>query len=350
MNRYYTRVCNFYYGKESKLLVSKKKTLPLNGNNEISFDHVEIISKKLKKKISIKKINKLPKYLKKKILKEIKLISSKKNFFRKLKLNKLINIMGVINLTPDSFSDGGKFNKKNLGYKHALALAQSGAKILDIGGESTRPGSKPISSKIEWLRIYKTLKKLVKKNIVSLDTRKSDVMEKGIKLGVNIINDVSGLSFDHNTINILKKYNIPFVLQHTKGIPQFMQKNPNYKNVILEIYNYFEKKIKLLRIMGVKHNNIIIDPGIGFGKSVKHNVQILKNISIFHSLGFPILLGISRKRFIKDLAGINDSKFRLGGTISSAIFAIKQGVQILRVHDVNEINQAIKVYKKLINL
>jgi len=350
MNRYYTRVCNFYYGKESKLLVSKKKTLPLNGNNEISFDHVEIISKKLKKKISIKKINKLPKYLKKKISKEIKLISSKKNFFRKLKLNKLINIMGVINLTPDSFSDGGKFNKKNLGYKHALALAQSGAKILDIGGESTRPGSKPISSKIEWLRINKTLKKLVKKNIVSLDTRKSDIMEKGIKLGVNIINDVSGLSFDHNTINILKKYNIPFVLQHTKGIPQFMQKNPNYKNVILEIYNYFEKKIKLLRIMGVKHNNIIIDPGIGFGKSVKHNVQILKNISIFHSLGFPILLGISRKRFIKDLAGINDSKFRLGGTISSAIFAIKQGVQILRVHDVNEINQAIKVYKKLINL
>jgi len=350
MNRYYTRVCNFYYGKESKLLVSKKKTLPLNGNNEISFDHVEIISKKLKKKISIKKINKLPKYLKKKISKEIKLISSKKNFFRKLKLNKFINIMGVINLTPDSFSDGGKFNKKNLGYKHALALAQSGAKILDIGGESTRPGSKPISSKIEWLRINKTLKKLVKKNIVSLDTRKSDVMEKGIKLGVNIINDVSGLSFDHNTINILKKYNIPFVLQHTKGIPQFMQKNPNYKNVILEIYNYFEKKIKLLRIMGVKHNNIIIDPGIGFGKSVKHNVQILKNISIFHSLGFPILLGISRKRFIKDLAGINDSKFRLGGTISSAIFAIKQGVQILRVHDVNEINQAIKVYKKLINL
>ncbi len=350
MNRYYTRVCNFYYGKESKLLVSKKKTLPLNGNNEISFDHVEIISKKSKKKISIKKINKLPKYLKKKILKEIKLISSKKNFFRKLKLNKLINIMGVINLTPDSFSDGGKFNKKNLGYKHALALAQSGAKILDIGGESTRPGSKPISSKIEWLRINKTLKKLVKKNIVSLDTRKSDIMEKGIKLGVNIINDVSGLSFDHNTINILKKYNIPFVLQHTKGIPQFMQKNPNYKNVILEIYNYFEKKIKLLRIMGVKHNNIIIDPGIGFGKSVKHNVQILKNISIFHSLGFPILLGISRKRFIKDLAGINDSKFRLGGTISSAIFAIKQGVQILRVHDVNEINQAIKVYKKLINL
>ncbi len=189
------------------------------------------------------KINKLPKYLKKKILKEIKLISSKKNFFRKLKLNKLINIMGVINLTPDSFSDGGKFNKKNLGYKHALALAQSGAKILDIGGESTRPGSKPISSKIEWLRINKTLKKLVKKNIVSLDTRKSDIMEKGIKLGVNIINDVSGLSFDHNTINILKKYNIPFVLQHTKGIPQFMQKNPNYKNVILEIYKIILKKL-----------------------------------------------------------------------------------------------------------
>ncbi|MSP10984.1 MAG: dihydropteroate synthase [Pelagibacteraceae bacterium] len=350
MNRYYTRVCNFYYGKESKLLVNKKKTLPLNGNNQISFDRVEIISKNFKKIIPIKKINKLPKYLKKKVSEEIKLISSKKKNFGKLKLNKLPNIMGVINLTPDSFSDGGKFNKKNLGYKHALSLVKTGAKILDIGGESTRPGSKPISSKIEWLRINKTLKKLVKKNIVSLDSRKSDIIEKGIKLGVNIINDVSGLSFDDNTINILKKYNIPFVLQHTKGTPQFMQKNPNYKNVILEIYDYFEKKIKLLRNIGIKHNKIIIDPGIGFGKSVKHNVQILKNISIFHSLGFPILLGISRKRFIKDLAGINDSKFRLGGTVSSSIFAIMQGVQILRVHDVNEVNQAIKVFKKLINL
>ncbi len=349
MNRYYTRVCNFYYGKESKLLVNKKKTLPLNGNNQISFDRIEIISKNFKKIIPIKKINKLPKYLKKKVSEEIKLISSKKKNFSKLKLNKLPNIMGVINLTPDSFSDGGKFNKKNLGYKHALSLVQSGAKILDIGGESTRPGSKPISSKIEWLRINKTLKKLVKKNIVSLDSRKSDIIEKGIKLGVNIINDVSGMSFDDNTINILKKYNIPFVLQHTKGTPQFMQKNPNYKNVILEIYDYFEKKIKLLRNIGIKHNKIIIDPGIGFGKSVKHNVQILKNISIFHSLGFPILLGISRKRFIKDLAGINDSKFRLGGTVSSSIFAIMQGVQILRVHDVNEVNQAIKVFKKLNN-
>ncbi len=349
MNRYYTRVCNFYYGKESKLLVNKKKTLPLNGNNQISFDRIEIISKNFKKIIPIKKINKLPKYLKKKVSEEIKLISSKKKNFSKLKLNKLPNIMGVINLTPDSFSDGGKFNKKNLGYKHALSLVQSGAKILDIGGESTRPGSKPISSKIEWLRINKTLKKLVKKNIVSLDSRKSDIIEKGIKLGVNIINDVSGMSFDDNTINILKKYNIPFVLQHTKGTPQFMQKNPNYENVILEIYDYFEKKIKLLRNIGIKHNKIIIDPGIGFGKNVKHNVQILKNISIFHSLGFPILLGISRKRFIKDLAGINDSKFRLGGTVSSSIFAIMQGVQILRVHDVNEVNQAIKVFKKLNN-
>lgn len=350
MNRYYTRVCNFYYGEESKLLVNKKKTLPLNGNKKISFDHIEIISKISKKKVSIKKIYKLPKNLKKKIFQELKLISAKKKNFAKLNLSKLPNIMGVINLTPDSFSDGGKFNKKNLGYKHAVTLFKSGAKILDIGGESTRPGSKSINSKIEWLRINKTLKKLVKKNIVSLDTRKSDIMEKGINLGVNIINDVSGLSFDHKSINILKKYNIPFVLQHTKGNSRLMQKNPNYKNVILDIYDFFEKKIKLLRSVGIKHNKIIVDPGIGFGKNVKHNTEILKNISIFHSLGFPILLGISRKRFIKDLSGINDSEFRLGGTISSTIFAIMQGVQILRVHDVNEVNQGIKVFKKLINL
>ena len=350
MKSIYIRPTNIVFGQKADYFIQEGTAKSLCGLDDVGFLSVEILKRQSDghtvEEYSVLELEKLD--FRNEIENDLNKITIKrKNIFNLNFKNPIL--MGVLNVTPDSFSDGGKFNKKNLGYKHALSLVQSGAKILDIGGESTRPGSKPISSKIEWLRINKTLKKLVKKNIVSLDSRKSDIIEKGIKLGVNIINDVSGMSFDDNTINILKKYNIPFVLQHTKGTPQFMQKNPNYENVILEIYDYFEKKIKLLRNIGIKHNKIIIDPGIGFGKNVKHNVQILKNISIFHSLGFPILLGISRKRFIKDLAGINDSKFRLGGTVSSSIFAIMQGVQILRVHDVNEVNQAIKVFKKLNN-
>ena len=142
------------------------------------------------------------------------------------------------------------------------------------------------------------------------------IMEKGIKLGVKLINDVSGLNYDKNTIKLLKKYNIPFVLQHSQGNPENMQKIQNIKMLLLDIYDFFDEKIKLLRSLGINHNNIIIDPGIGFGKNLKHNMSIISNISIFHSLGFPILVGISRKRFIKEISGKNDSKSRIGGTIS----------------------------------
>ena len=172
-------------------------------------------------------------------------------------------------------------------------------------------------------------------------------MEKGIKNKVNLINDVSGFEYDENTVNVLKKHKIAFVIHHMKGTPENMQKNPNYKNVLLDIYDFFENKIKKLRSLGIKHNNIILDPGIGFGKNLKHNITLINNISIFHSLGFPIMLGISRKKFIKDLSGKNDSKERLGGTISSSLYVMTQGIQILRVHDVNEVNQSIKVFKSL---
>ena len=348
MTRYYTRACNFYYGRVSKILVNKKKTLPLNNNKEISFDKIEIISRKSKKKILINNLNNLPKLLKIKIRFDLKNITSKKNNFANLKFQKIPNIMGVLNLTPDSFSDGGKFNKKNKGVKHALQMYRLGANIIDVGGESTRPGSKTINAKIEWKRIHKILKLISKKTIISLDTRKSEVMEKGIKKGVKIINDVSGLNFDSKTINILKKYKIPFVVQHSKGTPKNMQNKPNYKNELLDIYDFFEDKIKFLRSIGIKHKNIIIDPGIGFGKNLKHNMNLISNISIFHTLGFPILVGNSRKRFIKEISGENDTKNRIGGTVASSIYLMMQGVQILRVHDVNEILQGVKVFKELI--
>ena len=276
-------------------------------------------------------------------------MKSKKKNFSNLEFKKIPNILGVLNLTPDSFSDGGKFNTKKKGINHAIKLYKEGADLIDVGGESTRPGSKEVNKEDEWNRINDILKSIVKKIPISLDTRKSEIMKNGIKLGVKLINDVSGLSFDPETVSVLKKYRIPFVIQHTLGRPENMQKNPKYKNELLDIYDFFEEKIKLLRSKGIKHNNIILDPGIGFGKKLKHNMNLIRRVSIFHSLGFPILVGNSRKRFIKDISKKNDSYTRIGGTISSSLYLMMQGVQILRIHDVNEVMQAIKVFKEIIN-
>ena len=348
MKKYYTRACNFFYGSNSSEKVKKKISLPLNGNNLISFDSIEILSKGQSKILNIKKIKFLNKDLKKKIEKDLRVITKKKSF-KKLNFSNIPVLMGVINLTPDSFSDGGKYNKKKQAYNHAKNLVAKGCKIIDLGGESTRPGAKDIKEQEEWKRIFPSLKRINKLNkYISLDTRKSLIMDKGIKNNVNLINDVSGLSYDSNTLNILKKTKIPFVIHHTKGSPKTMQKNPKYKDVLIEIFDFFENKIKELRKFGILHNNIILDPGIGFGKNLKHNITLIKNISLFHSFGLPIMIGTSRKRFIKDISGINDSKERLGGTISSCLYAMMQGVQILRVHDVNEVNQSIKVFKLLL--
>ena len=348
MIKYYTRVCNFHYGKLSIKLVKQKKNLPVHGNKEISFNQIEIISRKSKKLINIRDIKKLSAFLKKKINNDLKVITRKNKNFSNLNFKNNPNIMGVLNLTPDSFSDGGKFNKKNQGVNHAKYLFKFGADIVDVGGESTRPGSKSVNLKEELKRIEKTIRKISKKIPLSLDTRKSEIMNKGIKLGVKLINDVSGLSYDPKTINVLKENKIPFVIHHSQGNPENMQNKPNYQNELLDIYDFFEDKIKFLRSKGIKHSNIIIDPGIGFGKNLKHNMNLIRGISIFHTLGFPILLGLSRKKFIKDLSGNNDSKERLGGTVASSLYAMMQGVQVLRIHDVNELTQSIKVFKELI--
>ena len=348
MKKYYTKVCNFAYGKSSIKLIREKKNLPLNGNKEISFGQIEIITRDSRKIIDLKDVKKLPKLLIKKINKDLKIITKKNKNFSNLNFNKIPNIMGVLNLTPDSFSDGGKFNTKKAGLKQAFNLLKFGANIVDVGGESTRPGSRTISEKEEWGRIEKTIREAGKKIPLSLDTRKAGIMNKGIKVGIKLINDVSGLSHDHKTIDVLKQNKIPFVIQHAQGDPENMQNDPKYENELLDIYDFFEEKIKFLRSKGINHNNILIDPGIGFGKNLKHNMNLIRSVSIFHSLGFPILLGLSRKKFIKDLSGENDTKERIGGTIASSLYSMMQGVQVLRIHDVNELIQSIKVFKQLI--
>ncbi|MFL2883515.1 MAG: dihydropteroate synthase [Pelagibacteraceae bacterium] len=349
MKKYYTRACNFYYGSSSKNLIKKKLALPLCGNINIAFDEVEIFTRNKNKissfVINIKKINSLKTILKKKISKDIKNISAKRNKFTDP------TIMGILNMTPDSFSDGGKFNSSSKAFKQIDFMIKSGAEIIDVGGESTRPGSKNILPTQEWKRIKSVVKKFKKKYrkfFLSIDTRKSEIMNKAILYNADIINDVSGFKYDKKSLSVVRNKKIWKIIHHMQGTPDNMQINPKYKNVLLDIYDFFEDTISKIKTKN-KVNKIILDPGIGFGKNLKHNLILLSKVSLFHSLGFPILIGSSRKRFISQISGSFDTKERIGGTLSSILFTLAQGVQIFRVHNVKEVKQGILVFKNLLS-
>ena len=351
MRNYYTRACNFYHGEVAQDLIKKKLALPLCGNRNLAFDHIEILSRKKKNKlIHIKKINLLNKNLKKIIKRDIKKIVDKRSELNKyLKFSETL-IMGILNLTPDSFSDGGLYNQSKKAFLHIQNMINKGANIIDVGGESTRPGSKNIPSNIEWRRIEKVITKFKKKYpkiFLSIDTRKSEIMMKAIKKKSDLINDVSGFDYDVNAIDKIKNNNVWKVLHHMQGTPNTMQIKPKYKNVLLDLYDFFEKKLNT-DFKKFKYKKFIIDPGIGFGKTLKHNLILMNKISLFHTLGFPLLIGTSRKRFINQISGSFDSKERIGGTLASVLYSLQQGVQIFRVHNVNEVKQAILVFKKII--
>ena len=356
MRKYYTRPCNFYYGNYAKKLIKKKKALSLAGNQNIAFDQLEIFKRKKRKIIqsniySISSIKTLPKEIQLIIKNDIKKITSKRKNISGVKFD-APSIMGVLNITPDSFSDGGLFFDESKAYDQANLMISHGATIIDIGGESTRPGSKIINEKDEWDRIKNTIIKF-KKNFsnipLSLDTRKSYIMKKGLECGVNIINDVSGLNFDKKSFDVIKSKNIPFVLHHMQGTPDIMQKNPKYEDALLDIFDFFEEKINFCVKKNFKKEFIIIDPGIGFGKNLEHNLRIMSKISTFHSLGCPILIGTSRKRFIEHIVTKFDTPDRTGGTLASVLCGLLQGVQLFRVHNVKEINQGILVFNKILN-
>jgi len=356
MRKYYTRPCNFYYGKNANSLIKKKKALPLAGNKSIAFDQLEIFQRSkhkivLSKICPISKVHKLKKEIKFIVNTDLKKIISKRNSVCGIKLDKP-KIIGVLNITPDSFSDGGLFLNKSKALAHAKKMIESGAAIIDIGAESTRPGSKTVSETKEWKRLKNIVIKFknnFKKTPLSLDTRKSYVMKKGIECGVNIINDISGLNFDKKSFNIINLKKTPFILNHMQGLPNTMQNNPKYNHVLLDVLDFFEKKINYCLSKGYKRKLIIIDPGIGFGKNLNHNLKIMSKISIFHSLGCPILIGTSKKRFIKHIVTKFDTKNRFGGTLASVLYGLSQGVQLFRVHSVQEINQGILVYNKILN-
>lgn len=263
---------------------------------------------------------------------------------RKFTFGKRTYIMGILNVTPDSFSDGGKYFDVDKAVEKGIQIVKEGADIIDIGGESTRPGSKIVSVEEELSRVIPVIKKLSKKTRIpiSIDTRKSKVALKAIKAGAKLVNDISGLRHDPKMAQIIAKSNAPVVIMHMKGTPENMQKNPNYEDVVDEILNYLKESIEIAENAGILQNKIIIDPGIGFGKRTEDNLEILKQIKEFKVLGKPILIGTSRKSFIGNILALTVEN-RLLGTAATCTSSILNGVDIIRVHDVKEMKQIAKI-------
>ena len=253
-------------------------------------------------------------------------------------------IMGILNITPNSFSDGGEYFDLKKAVKRGEELLKEGADIIDIGGESTRPGAEPVPEEEELKRVIPVIKELRKnlgdKFLISIDTYKSNVARKALEVGADIVNDISGLGFDKDMVNVIKEFDCPIVINHIKGKPKDMQKKVYYNDVVAEIIDYFEKRINYALDKGVRPDRFIIDPGIGFGKNIEHNVEIIKRLREFKVLGLPILIGVSRKSFIGSILKnfLKDKEYtpkeRLFGTLGVSAYAVLNGAHILRVHDV----------------
>ena len=248
--------------------------------------------------------------------------------------------MGVLNVTPDSFSDGGQFLDTKIAVNHALRMADQGADIIDIGGESTRPGSDPVSINNELARVIPVIEGIRDESTIpiSIDTYKSLVARKALEAGANIINDISGLNFDPEMVNIVREHKAPIVIMHIKGTPENMQVNPQYDDLIQEVIDYFQKQINLCRDNGVPKSKIILDPGIGFGKKLNDNFILIRELKRFTELGYPILIGPSRKSFIGLTLDLPVEQ-RIEGTAAAITTGIMNGARIIRVHDVLEMKR-----------
>lgn len=258
-------------------------------------------------------------------------------------------IMGILNVTPDSFSDGGELTTVAAALTRVKTMVGV-ADLLDIGGESTRPGADEVSVSAEISRVVPVIAAIRAAGIVtpiSVDTRKAAVAEAALKAGADMINDVSALRFDPDMAHVVAEAGVPVCLMHAQGDPATMQKDPRYSDVLLEVYQFLAERIELAISAGIAMNQIVVDPGIGFGKTLQHNVTLLRGLAVLHGLGRPVLLGASRKRFIGEIGQAKDSTARMPGSLAVALHGVGQGVQILRVHDTNETRQALNLQQAM---
>jgi len=257
-------------------------------------------------------------------------------------------VMAIVNATPDSFSDGGQFANAEEAAQAGARMAAEGAAIVDVGGESTRPGARSIWEGDEIERVVPVIRQLAAGGVaVSADTRKADVMTAAVEAGARMINDVSALTYDARSAEVAAGLNVPVVLMHHKGAPEVMQEDPRYDDVLVEVYLWLEERIGAVVEAGVRREHILVDPGFGFGKNVAHNLELMNGLALFQSLGCPLVVGASRKRTIGALSGETTVDRRLGGSIAFALKAVEQGAQVLRAHDAFETVQAVRVWRGL---
>jgi dihydropteroate synthase len=258
-------------------------------------------------------------------------------------------IMGIVNVTPDSFSDGGQFIDKDKAVIHALEMIEEGVDIIDVGGESTRPGSEPVSEADELNRVIPVIEEILKRKpdaVLSIDTTKGRVAEEALNSGALIVNDISGGTFEPEIFNVVKEFNAVIILMHIKGKPKTMQSSPVYSDVVSEVYGYLAKQTQIASSKGI--DKIIVDPGIGFGKRAEDNLTIIERLEDFKSLGFPIMIGLSRKSFIGNILNL-PVEDRDDATNALNLFAISKGARIIRTHNVKQALQTCKLFNTMIN-
>jgi dihydropteroate synthase len=257
-------------------------------------------------------------------------------------------IMGILNVTPDSFSDGGKYSNAEQAVDVALKMEEDGADIIDIGGESTRPRAKPVEFEEELNRVIPVIEGIRKKSeiAISIDTYKSNVAEQATTAGANIINDISGLRFDHKMIHLASELQVPIIIMHMLGNPQNMQNDPLYTDLMEEIISFFQERVDLMTSNGILQNNIILDPGIGFGKTVDHNFTIIRELNRIVEMRLPVLVGPSRKSFIGLTLNLPPEE-RIEGTAAAVTASIMNGSRIVRIHDVKEMSRVVKITEKI---
>ncbi len=333
MTRTYYRPLGVCYGSDAGQLIASHRAGRLGGSAAIGFTLVERIrrdGKSVSREITP-------------YADVLEAVEAPRGDFAGIAMDAL-RIMGIVNVTPDSFSDGGLHGTAETGAFHGLALAGQGAHILDVGGESTRPGSDAVSVDEELSRVIPVVKRLSDAgHVVSIDTRKAAVMREAVKAGAAIINDVSALQHDAESLRTVAELGCLVVLMHAQGDPRTMQLNPQYDDVALDVYDHLEGRVEACVAAGIPRSRIAIDPGIGFGKTFRHNLEILNQVTLFHGLGVAVLMGLSRKGFVGALTGEKNAGNRVHGSVGGAVQAALNGVHILRVHDVKATVEALAV-------
>jgi dihydropteroate synthase len=333
LKKTYLRPLSLVFGPDARTMIAAGSAGALGGMAHIGFTHVEFITR------------------------EGKTFSRSTQAFADLKNHPLTDeitkprsydhtaIMGIVNVTPDSFSDGGKHSDAEHAIAHGMLMAEQGAEILDVGGESTRPGSNEVSLDEERARVMPVIAALAKNHAVSIDTRKPDLMREAKSFGVQLINDVSALGFDATSIAVAAELKLPVVLMHAQGEPRTMQLAPKYIDVALDVYDFLEARIAACLEAGIPKSLIVVDPGIGFGKTIQHNLDLLRQLTLFHGLGVSLLVGLSRKNMVGVLTGEKTAAKRVSGSVGGALQAAMMGAHILRVHDVKETADALAVFQ-----